>query len=164
MGNVGLRSAEGEAKEGPLGTGLQSGEDDELVRACNQFLAAHDACVKLRGDGESPSAISEAHQHRVNAQRRADALREVNRIAPNTSLGLEAKFGVLCALRIWMANEDPRLATFAIRLVEDYRTYQLRHMPHDESGVRPPRSNGLLPPLRGISRILRDSLHFRAPA
>ena len=69
MGNVGVRSADGGAKDGPSDGELPSGEDDELVQACNQFLAVHEACVKLRGDGETLAAIAEAHQHRVNAQR-----------------------------------------------------------------------------------------------
>ena len=163
MGNVGVRSADAEAKEGPPGTGLPSG-DDELVRACNQFLAVHQACLKLGGNGDTAAAFAESHQYRLNERRRLEALREVIHLAPNTLLGLEAKFGVLCSLRSWMDSEDPRLTNFAIELLEAYRTYMLDHISDDDCGGRPPRSSGLLPPLRGISRILRDSLHLRAPA
>ena len=164
MGNVGARSANGGAKDDPSGGGLPSGEDDELVKACNQFLAVHEACVKFGGNADTAASFAEPHQYRLNERRRLDALREVTHLAPNTPLGLEAKFGVLCSLRSWMGSEDPRLTNFAIELVEDYRTQLLEHVAADEGGGRPPRSNGLLPPLRGLSRILRDALHLRAPA
>ena len=156
MRNVPCSDTNGGTRGLPDTTPSVAGHDTTLCQAAEVLINAVRICTELSTTALASSRSSADYaSYDAAGQMRDEAFRELTGIRAISAEGLAAKADALGALVEWMDYEDARLGQFAVELVREYRAFVALL----ESDVRPRRPS-IRPPLRGISRILRQTLHL----
>jgi len=110
--------------------------DDAVFQACEEFRRRDRVWEEGNPENDSPqSKCWKPEEHWRIAVQRDQAVETVRLLVPTGIAGLLSKHEVLLQLLRWKGLEDEKVALFSLELLDNYRSFHLKHRFNDLSQI-----------------------------